>query len=289
MNVRSITTQPDWGNSPARTRRKTGEVFLNERYLKRNDLSADNWNMYLLHEEGHIALDTRNEFAADAYALDRYLPSGRSLKAGVEALTKVLDKKNPAHLQRILAALHRAAEFDCATNKKCNALYALNETETEMNDIETSYDRSLKEALHTQGVAQARTASVTGMFDNVTGNATEVCGQRPAPRKCTGGPFKRKRCEETNRHEQSTWQKCIETESQRATTAQGLTNQATQVKQESTAQAQILKAQLTAEQVLEKEETKRQAQSKTPLIVGIAIIAGVAIAAIFFFTKKTKP
>lgn len=287
MNVRSITTQPDWGNSPARTRRKTGEVFLNERYLQRKDLSADNWNMYLLHEEGHIVLDTRDEFSADAYALKKYLPSGRSLKAGVQSLTKVLDKNNPVHLQRIMNALQTAAQFDCETNKKCNALSALNGTN--MNDIETSYDRSLQEALHMQGVAQQRTASVTDMFDNVTGNATEVCGQRPTPRKCSGGPFKRKRCEETNRHEQSTWQKCIETESQRATTAQGLTNQATQVKQETAAQTQILKTQLNAEQVMEQEETKRQAQSKTPLIIGIAVVAGAVMLAVFFLTKKPKP
>lgn len=280
MNVRSITTQPDWGNSPARTRRKSGEIFLNERYLKRNDLTADNWNVYLLHEEGHIALDTRDEFAADDYARKKYLPSGRSLKASVEALTKVLDPNNPVHQQRIAVAMQAAAQWDCEKNKKCSALNLLNGTDTATMEVTSSLEQSLKDTLQDSSVRLSDDASIISLlgYDNATGDVFVP----EKLNKCSGGPIKRKRCEETNR-EIVKQNSAREIEFNREQTSRRETEALLKQQQTEADTARVL-----ATKSIEAQKSTEQTQSKNTMVIVpiIAIVLGVVL--LMYFVLKTK-
>ena len=103
-----ITYHSDLGTTPARVNRKTGELQINLPVWER--LTPDEKRFVELHEEGHLVLQTRNELAADRYAFKKYAEEGRSLKAGVKSLTKMLQDK-PTHLIRSNEILKQAANF----------------------------------------------------------------------------------------------------------------------------------------------------------------------------------
>lgn len=70
----------------------------------------------LLHEAGHVALQTSNEFEADRYAFENYASRGHSLKQSVYALSKILSGRNPEHYHRVKAQLERALLHDQKNN-----------------------------------------------------------------------------------------------------------------------------------------------------------------------------
>lgn len=70
----------------------------------------------LLHEAGHVALQTSNEFEADRYAFENYVSRGHSLKQSVYALSKILSGRNPEHYHRVKAQLERALLHDQKNN-----------------------------------------------------------------------------------------------------------------------------------------------------------------------------
>jgi hypothetical protein len=68
----------------------------------------------LLHEQGHLALNTSDEFAADRYSIDEYRRKGGNAKTVIQALCDQLDENNPVHLKRMQAALQYAIQTNGA-------------------------------------------------------------------------------------------------------------------------------------------------------------------------------
>ena len=104
--------------SIAFTKASTGEVWLNHRLAK--GLPKEHIVFILLHEEGHIVLDTRNELEADNYAFKKYADAGYSLTQSVYALSKILNGTNPEHYWRCYYQLQRAISYDYYNNGNKN-------------------------------------------------------------------------------------------------------------------------------------------------------------------------
>lgn len=85
-----------------------------------NKLSEEEQRFVLLHEEGHLVLQTRNELAADRYAFDKYVGEGHSLKKSISALTKVL-RNSPEHLTRTSQIFNRALQHQNNNNNMTTA------------------------------------------------------------------------------------------------------------------------------------------------------------------------
>ncbi len=68
---------------------------------------------WLLHEEGHIALDTDSETKADGYAFNQFAGKEfRSLKQMVTALDNLLNDRNPETRVRKKALMKLALDWD---------------------------------------------------------------------------------------------------------------------------------------------------------------------------------
>ena len=86
------------GGTPALSDRNTGEVWINRKIF--DTLPEEHKIFILLHEEGHIVLNTKDEFEADAYAFKKYAEKGYGMKESVKALSRVLECNNPEHYWR---------------------------------------------------------------------------------------------------------------------------------------------------------------------------------------------
>jgi hypothetical protein len=113
-NVRYINT-PNEGI--AKSNRRTGEVIINRYYFDR--LKEAHQYFVLEHESGHIKYETRDEFKADRYAMERYIATGHDVREGVKALTEHLNRNNPVHVLRAWKVYQQALNKDYAysTNK----------------------------------------------------------------------------------------------------------------------------------------------------------------------------
>lgn len=114
----SISFVDDLGSTPATVNRRTGELFLSAKKWK--TMTPDQRLFMILHEEGHVVLNTTNEFEADNYAFEQYIKTGSSLKSSVSALTDVLSNDNPEHIARAMQQFKRAKNFDQKKNNKMN-------------------------------------------------------------------------------------------------------------------------------------------------------------------------
>lgn len=104
------------GTTPATVNKRTGECYI---VKSRWDKMSPSARLYmLLHENAHVALQTSDEFAADARAHEDYIRTGRSPKQSVLALSKVLSDSKPGHRDRVEAQLLRAIEYDKEINSK---------------------------------------------------------------------------------------------------------------------------------------------------------------------------
>ncbi|MCO5232853.1 MAG: hypothetical protein LC105_05425 [Chitinophagales bacterium] len=104
------------GDNPATVNRRTGEMYVSAKIWKQ--MTPDQRLFMMLHEEGHVILQTTNEFEADRYAFEQYIRTGRSLKHLVSALTHFLDSTNPEHIQRAQSLLAMAIKHDRLNKKK---------------------------------------------------------------------------------------------------------------------------------------------------------------------------
>ncbi len=104
--ITSISFVDDLGSTPATVNRRTGEMYISARRWR--TMTPDQRLFMILHEYGHVELQTTDEFEADRYALDHYAYTGRSLKNAVGALTEVLSGDNPEHVDRAVMQLRRA-------------------------------------------------------------------------------------------------------------------------------------------------------------------------------------
>jgi hypothetical protein len=100
--------------SPAFCNRSTGELYINTPYFER--LNRNQQFYVLLHELGHIALQTEDENKADAYASEIYTKKGYPLSESVKALSKVLKFNKQGDYIRLQNQFNRAAEYDLIVN-----------------------------------------------------------------------------------------------------------------------------------------------------------------------------
>jgi hypothetical protein len=100
-------------NSPAAVNRRTGTLMLNADTF---DALPENTKAFIRHHEaGHLVLDTTNELSADAYAFQKMMAEGRSMKDCVHALTSLLTESE-GHRLRALVTLNRAKAHDIINN-----------------------------------------------------------------------------------------------------------------------------------------------------------------------------
>jgi hypothetical protein len=99
------------GPSPASVNRETGVMYVNPNFRDRQGrkLTADQWYYIMLHEQGHLKEQTKDERTADAWA-DRHYKG--SLKESVYALSDVLSFNKPEDRLRVIAQLQRAQRKD---------------------------------------------------------------------------------------------------------------------------------------------------------------------------------
>lgn len=117
MSVRGITSiVEDDGSvlkgSIAGVDHKTGVMFINRPLIDTMGLSEDVVFFIMLHEMGHLVLQTRDEMAVDRWAHDQYLKAGYSLKQSVYALTRILRFNKEEDLARANAQYQRALAYD---------------------------------------------------------------------------------------------------------------------------------------------------------------------------------
>lgn len=102
------------GSTPARVNRKSRALQLNEDTFP--GLPDEHKLFVVLHELGHVELDTSDEKAVDKWASDIYTSLGHSLSASVTALTHLLNEDNPDHMERAELQLQRAQAYDYKVN-----------------------------------------------------------------------------------------------------------------------------------------------------------------------------
>ncbi|MDR2362737.1 MAG: hypothetical protein LBD91_08440 [Prevotellaceae bacterium] len=88
-------------------------ITLNEPVYSRFDDFTQRFILH--HEQGHLALNTHDELAADNYAFEAL--AGRepfSLRKSVDALEVSLPYTHPEHYERLRQQLRRALEWDAA-------------------------------------------------------------------------------------------------------------------------------------------------------------------------------
>jgi hypothetical protein len=110
-HVTKITWVPrlDKG-SPGMTNHRTGEVFLSKEALR--GIPDDYLYIVLLHEEGHLVLNTIDEEEADAYAFKRYADMGFKLDDAEKALEYFLHgNTNRMHHVRIVDQMQRIKKY----------------------------------------------------------------------------------------------------------------------------------------------------------------------------------
>ena len=117
--ITAIHWVDDLGDTPARVNRDTGEMYLSRKYMRH--MPQEHRLFVMLHEMAHVVLQTTDEEQADAWAFQQYADMGYSLKAGVKALTRVLNDKNPEHAWRMYLQLRRAQDYDYRVNKNLKA------------------------------------------------------------------------------------------------------------------------------------------------------------------------
>lgn len=108
----------DGNPTPARCNRRTGEIWINDSVWYK--IPPAHRMFILLHEYGHIALDSSDELEVDEFASKLYIQMGYSLNESVKSLSSVLSGKSPQHTKRVRNQLNRALEADKKNQTMCN-------------------------------------------------------------------------------------------------------------------------------------------------------------------------
>ena len=102
----------------ARVNRKTGVLYLNSDIWDK--LPTDQKEFVLLHEKGHLKLNTNNEFRANAYAVKNYVPvdtfSNAELGKRIVVMRSILDKADDHLKPRFTDALIAGASSGLISN-----------------------------------------------------------------------------------------------------------------------------------------------------------------------------
>jgi len=107
--IRYVENIPN-SDTPARVNRLTGEMVIQNRVWRH--IHPLHRIFILLHEEGHVVLQTTDELEADKYAFERYAELGYPLKHSILALAHVLTFTSREHFLRGYAQADRALQYD---------------------------------------------------------------------------------------------------------------------------------------------------------------------------------
>lgn len=128
----SEATFPKIKGSIAAVSRATGEMFLNMPMIQQLkaagiiDKEGEVLTFIMLHEAGHVVLNTSDEKAVDNWAFWQYVNAGnplscfswgvnggtKSLKKSIYALTRILKFEKAEDFERARLQLERALKFD---------------------------------------------------------------------------------------------------------------------------------------------------------------------------------
>lgn len=127
--------------TPARCNRKTGDIFIN--INRWPHIPPAHRVFILLHEMGHIVLNTSDEVAVDAWAQDQYIKGGYPLTESIKAITRVLPGRSKEQLRRAAAQLDRARAIDGKPQKTITMQKDYNEPVSFQDQISLSQDSFL--------------------------------------------------------------------------------------------------------------------------------------------------
>ena len=98
------------GASPAAVNIRTGILYINKSVFYSY---PEEWQRFIiLHEAGHLILQTFDEMKADEYAFHHFVKEGHSLKDAVLSLSQVLGGSHSEHAKRIKTHLDKAFWWD---------------------------------------------------------------------------------------------------------------------------------------------------------------------------------
>jgi len=93
MRVTNVVYDPAIQTDIARINRQTGVLYLNPSIWK--SLTADEREFVLLHEEGHLHLQTASEYMANKYAIGKYINvknlTNSELGKRIQVVTEITD------------------------------------------------------------------------------------------------------------------------------------------------------------------------------------------------------
>ncbi len=97
--------------TPCACDRQTATIYINP--ILYSKLPPFERKFWILHEKGHIVLNTADELKADKYAFDKLAGTEwRSLKQMIGALEHLLDSNNSFHQERIDHIYNLALQWD---------------------------------------------------------------------------------------------------------------------------------------------------------------------------------
>jgi hypothetical protein len=95
-------------------------MILNPAY--KGIMSKEQWYFIMLHEMGHMALQTTNEKAVDQWAFLQYAKRGHSLREAAKALISTFPIENEDQLERANLQVQRALHFQNTTPRPKRAI-----------------------------------------------------------------------------------------------------------------------------------------------------------------------
>lgn len=119
-NVKAVIEVPYLMGTPARANHVTGVIEISKAHFKN---MPETYKQFVIeHEKGHLKLNTRNEFAADEYAMNKLLKKGYPLTEILQSLTRVLSHKDPQHYGRTLRLFNNLRNYDYFVNNNKKVL-----------------------------------------------------------------------------------------------------------------------------------------------------------------------
>lgn len=237
------------GETPARID-SAGNLFLNADMWP--NLDANQRMFVMLHEEGHLALDTSNEKLVDAYAWKKYEQLGYPISGSVLALSRNLSGRSSEHQERVLAQLKRALSYDGRINGNTKALKTLSEIE------------KMEHAAYVKGRADAERQWMESQSFLGLNRDKDATGQK-----------------------KSWWQQIFGGNNEKAQMKSNLKLQKEASKQ-ADAQAQAAQAQAAQAAAQSQAEAAGNNTKKILIIGGIAVLALGIIAGVVVYIKKSN-
>ncbi len=114
-----IIVVPKIQGTPARTNRRTGEIFISEWHFKKLDKVYQKFIVF--HEMAHYLFQTKDEQFCDEFAVEMLLKEDYKIKKILKSVTTTLSNSN-AHYGRKLNVFNLLRIHDFIDNNNTNVL-----------------------------------------------------------------------------------------------------------------------------------------------------------------------